>query len=70
MEWWSAQRNEHTKILIASGRARQHHDQCKWQHKERDHRTGLDGYFDYFWGFRPLSKRRFELWFKASPVKM
>ena len=29
MGWWSAQSNDFTKVMIAAGRARQHHQQCK-----------------------------------------
>jgi hypothetical protein len=29
MGWWSAQCNDFTKVMIAAGRARQHHQQCK-----------------------------------------
>jgi hypothetical protein len=29
MEWWSVKCNDYKKVLIAAGRARQHHQQCK-----------------------------------------
>jgi hypothetical protein len=29
MGWWSAQCNDFTEVLIATGRAHQHHQQCK-----------------------------------------
>jgi hypothetical protein len=44
MGWWSAQCNDFTKVMITAGRARQHHKQCKGQHKERGHRSGSDGF--------------------------
>ena len=35
--------NDFTEVLIAAGRARQHHQQCEEQHKETDHRSGSGG---------------------------
>jgi hypothetical protein len=67
-------------VLIAAGRARQHHQQCKGQHKERDHRSGSDGFSEYLltrvachdtpdtnqaWG---LKKRLSSVDFPATPV--
>jgi hypothetical protein len=37
MVWWSVKFNDFTKVLIAAGRARYHHQQIKGQHKERGH---------------------------------
>jgi hypothetical protein len=48
MGWWSEQCKKITKLLIAAGRARQHHQQYKGQHKERDHRSGSGGFSKYF----------------------
>jgi hypothetical protein len=38
-------------VLIAAGRARQHHKKFKGQHKERDHRSGSGGFSEYFEAF-------------------
>jgi hypothetical protein len=68
MGWWSAQCNDFTKVLIAAGRARHDHQQCKGQHKERDHRSGSEGHSEYLKGFHPLHERRCALLFKASAL--
>jgi hypothetical protein len=39
MGLWSEQRKDNTKMLVAAGRARQLHQQCKSKHKKRDHRS-------------------------------
>jgi hypothetical protein len=70
MGWWSAQCNDFTKVLIAAGKSRQHHQQCKGQYKERDKRSGSDSFFEYLGGFHPLHERRCVLRFKASAVAM
>ena len=44
-------------MLIAAGRARQHHKKFKGQHKERDHRSGSGGFSEYLGGFHPLRER-------------
>jgi hypothetical protein len=62
--------NDYTKVLIAAGRARQHHKQCKGYYKERDHRSGSDIFFKYLGGFHPLPELRFAVRFKASAVAM
>jgi hypothetical protein len=65
MERWSAQRQDEI-VLIAAGRARQHHQQCKWYHKERNRRSGPGGFSEYLGGFHPLLEQRCALRFKAS----
>jgi hypothetical protein len=64
----SEQCNGFTKFLIAAGRARQHHRQCKGQHKERDNRSDSGGMSGVLGGFHPLHERRCALRFKASAV--
>ena len=44
MGWWSAQFKDFTKVFVVAGRARQHPQQCEGYHKERDHRSGSDGF--------------------------
>jgi hypothetical protein len=51
MGWWSVQRNDYTKVLIATGRARQHHQQCRGYHKERNRRSGSGGFSEYLGAF-------------------
>jgi hypothetical protein len=70
MGWWSEQCNDFTEVLIAAGRARQHHKQCYGQHKERDHRSRSADVSEYIEGFHPLPERRCALRFKASAVTM
>jgi hypothetical protein len=55
MVWWSAQCNDYSKICIAAGRARQHQQQRKGKHTERDRRSGSGGVSEYSGGFHPLS---------------
>jgi hypothetical protein len=54
MGWWSEHINDFKKVLIAAGRARQHHQQCKGSSRPRRgfitiHATArlqlLEGYF-------------------------
>jgi hypothetical protein len=50
--WWrSAQFNDFKTVLIAADRARQQHQQCKGQHKERNHHSGSGDFSEYFWAF-------------------
>jgi hypothetical protein len=70
MGLWSAQFNDFTEVLIAAGRARQHHQQFKGPHKERDHRSGSGRFSEYLVDFHPLPERRCALRFKASAVAM
>jgi hypothetical protein len=70
MELWSAQCNDFKKVFIAAGRARQHHEQYKGEHKERAHHSGSGGFSEYFGGFHPPHERRCALRFKASAVAM
>jgi hypothetical protein len=68
MGWYSEKYSDFSNVLIAAGRARQHHKECKDKHKERGNRLGSDGFSEYFWGFHPLYERRCALRFKASAV--
>jgi hypothetical protein len=52
--WWSVQCNDFTKMLIASGRARQHRQHCKRLHKERGHRSGSGDFSKYSGGLSPI----------------
>jgi len=66
MGWWFVMCNDFTKVLIAAGKARQNHQQCKGQHKEKDHRSGSDGFSENLGGFHPLPEPRCALRFKNS----
>jgi hypothetical protein len=56
MGWWSAQCGDFNKLIIAAGRARQQHQQCKRWHIERVHRSGSDCISEYLRGLSPSSR--------------
>jgi hypothetical protein len=50
MMWWSVQRTIKYKFIAAgdaASRARQHHGNSKGKHKQKNHHSGLGGFFEY-----------------------